>query len=216
VRSPIARLLESANGGTLLLDEIEDLAPAPQVSSCACCRPASSAGRQQRYARSMPGDRRSESGDARLVQQKIFARTCFSSRRAAHSRAPRASGARRSQLIDYAIESFNRRTGTRFGNLSEATRRHSSALMAEHPGARKPRRAHARNSTDPVVDESLMTSGVAEQTPERRAQRIVALWSGTAGRAKSRARARTLARDALAAHDALQAVALSSETFQRA
>jgi len=115
---------------------------------------------------------------ARLVQQKIFRADLFFRLDVLRIHVPPLRERREDvpQLIDYAIESFNRRTGTRFGNLSEATR--AALQRRSWPGnIRELENLVERtlvNSTDPVVDESLMTSGVAEQTPEDERQRIVA------------------------------------------
>ncbi len=173
-------LLESANGGTLLIDEIEDLAPGPQVKLLRVLqsrefKPVGSSRWVRFDTRVIAASNQEVS---RLVQQKLFRADLFFRLDVLRIHVPPLRERREDVplLVDYAIERFNRRAGTRFGKLSEETQ----AALARRPWPGNVRELENLvertlvNSTDPVVDESLMTSGAVEESPEDERQRIVA------------------------------------------
>jgi DNA-binding NtrC family response regulator len=173
-------LLESAHGGTLLLDEIEDLGAAPQVKLLRVLqsrefKPVGSNRFLRFDARVIAASNQEIS---RLVQQKHFRADLFFRLDVLRIRVPPLRERRRDirELVDYAIGRFNRRMGTRFGRISEST---ASALE------RRPWPGNVRelenlvertlvNSTDPHLDEALMTSGIADDAPGDERERIVA------------------------------------------
>jgi DNA-binding NtrC family response regulator len=173
-------LLESAHGGTLLLDEIEDLGAAPQVKLLRVLqsrefKPVGSNRFVRFDARVIAASNQEIS---RLVQQKQFRADLFFRLDVLRVRvAPlreRRDDVR--ELVDYATQRFNRRTGTSFGRISDAT---ASALERRSwPGnVRELENLVERtlvNSTDPHLDETLMTSGIADEAPGDDRERIVA------------------------------------------
>jgi len=173
-------LLETANGGTLLIDEIEDLASGPQVKLLRVLqsrefKPVGSS-RWVRFDTRVIAASNQEI--SRLVQQKLFRADLFFRLDVLRIHVPPLRERREDvpQLVEYAIERFNRRAGTRFGKPSDETL--AALARRSWPGnVRELENLIERtlvNSTDPVVDESLMTSPVVEESAEDDRQRIVA------------------------------------------
>ena len=172
-------LIESAAGGTLLLDEIEDLAQGPQVKLLRVLqsrefKPVGTSRFVRFDARVIAA---SNQEVARLVQQKRFRADLFFRLDVLRIQVPPLRERRDDVplLVAHAIERFNHRSATRFGKVSEPTM--TSLQRRPWPGnVRELENLVERtlvNSTDPVIDESMMKSGIADESPEDERQRIV-------------------------------------------
>jgi DNA-binding NtrC family response regulator len=173
-------LLESAHGGTLLLDEIEDLAPGPQVKLLRVLQ-----GREFKpvgTTRFVRFDARviaaSNQDVERLVRQERFRADLFFRLDVLRLRVPPLRERREDvpRLVEHAIRRFNAANGTHFGGLSAEA---NAALMHRPwPGnVRELENLIERtlvNSCDPMIDESgLFPAGdpAGEHTEK---QRIIA------------------------------------------
>jgi two-component system, NtrC family, response regulator HydG len=170
-------LLESAHGGTLLLDEIEDLAPGPQVKLLRVLqsrefKPVGTTRFVRFDARVIAA---SNQDVARLVRQERFRADLFFRLDVLRLRVPPLRERREDvpRLVEHAIRRFNAANGTHFGGLSAEA---NTALMHRPwPGnVRELENLIERtlvNSCDPKIDESgLFPIGdpVGEQTEKQR------------------------------------------------
>ena len=155
-------LLESAHGGTLLLDEIEDLAPGPQVKLLRVLqnrefKPVGTTRFVRFDARVIAA---SNQDVERLVRQGRFRADLFFRLDVLRLRVPALRERREDvpRLVEHAIRRFNTANATRFGALSAEA---SAALMQRPwPGnVRELENSIERtlvNSCDPQIDESLL------------------------------------------------------------
>ncbi|MBI2962678.1 MAG: sigma-54-dependent Fis family transcriptional regulator [Deltaproteobacteria bacterium] len=173
-------LLESANGGTLLLDEIEDLPAGPQVKLLRVLQSREfkpvGTNRFVRFdARVIAASNQQIS---RLVQQQRFRADLFFRLDVLRIRVPALRERREDVplLVDHAVRRFDRRNGTRFGGFSRA---------ALNVLARRPWPGNVREldnlvertlvaSTDPVIEEGPILALGAEIREENERDRIAA------------------------------------------
>ena len=173
-------LLESAHGGTLLLDEIEDLAPGPQVKLLRVLqsrefKPVGTTRFVRFDARVIAA---SNQDVQRLVRQERFRADLFFRLDVLRLRVPPLRERREDvpRLVEHAIRRFNAANGTHFGGFSGEA---NAALMHRPwPGnVRELENLIERtlvNSCDPKIDESgLFPAGdpAGEHTEK---QRIIA------------------------------------------
>ena len=173
-------LLESAHGGTLLLDEIEDLPTAPQVKLLRVLqsrefKPVGSTRFVRFDARVIAA---SNQPMDRLVQQQRFRADLFFRLDVLRIRVP-ALRERRDDvplLVAHAIARFNRANRTSFGALSEE----ALAALVRRPWPGNVRELENLiertlvNSTDPTIDESAILPTDVELTDEHERTRIIA------------------------------------------
>ncbi len=173
-------LLESANGGTLLLDEVEDLASAAQAKLLRVLqsrefKPVGSS-RFVRFDGRVIAASNQEVGD--LVRQRRFRSDLFFRLDVLRIRVP-ALRERRDDLpllVDHAIRRYNRTNGTQFGSLSPD----ALGVLAKRPWTGNIRELEnviertLVNSADPEIDESPLfaLAGGGGEADER--ARIVA------------------------------------------
>ena len=160
-------LLESANGGTLLLDEIEDLPQGAQVKLLRVLqsrefKPVGAARFVRFDARVIAA---SNQDVERLVELERFRRDLFFRLDVLRIRVPPLRERRDDipRLAAHFVERFNHRSGTRFGALSDAAV--ETLTRRAWPGnVRELENLIERtlvNSTDPVIDESDITGDAA-------------------------------------------------------
>jgi len=173
-------LLESAHGGTLLLDEIEDLPTAPQVKLLRVLqsrefKPVGSTRFVRFDARVIAA---SNQPMERLVQQQRFRPDLFFRLDVLRIRVP-ALRERRDDvplLVAHAIARFNRANRTSFGALSEE----ALAALVRRPWPGNVRELENLiertlvNSSDPTIDESAILPTDVELTDEHERTRIIA------------------------------------------
>ncbi len=173
-------LLESATGGTLLLDEIEDLPPGPQVKLLRVLQ--SREFKPVGTNRFLRFDARviaaSNQQISRLVQQQRFREDLFFRLDVLRIRVP-ALRERKEDiplLIEHAVRRFNRRNSTRFGPFSST----ATEVLVRRPWPGNIRELENLvertlvNSTDPVIDEGPILELAAEVSAENERERIAA------------------------------------------
>jgi len=173
-------LLESAHRGTLLLDEIEDLAAGPQVKLLRVLqtrefKPVGSTRFVRFDARVIAA---SNQEIERLVQHRHFRADLFFRLDVLRIRVPPLRERRDDVplLVEHAVARFNRANGTRFGAVSPE----SIAVLVRRPWPGNVRELENLvertlvNSADPVIDESLLhpIGGPLDEQSDR--ERIVA------------------------------------------
>lgn len=173
-------VIEEADHGTLLLDEIEDLPPGPQVKLLRVLqtrefKPVGSSRFRRFDVRVIAASNRDVE---RLVEDGRFRRDLFFRLDVLRVRVPPLRERKEDVpcLAAYFVERYNRRHGTRFGCLSAAAL--ASMTRRAWPGnVRELENLIERtlvNSTSPVVDESVLASGApAEETADAERARIV-------------------------------------------
>jgi len=158
-------LLESAHGGTLLLDEIEDLAPAPQIKLLRVLqsrefKPVGTSRFVRFDARVIAA---SNQDIERLVQQDRFRADLFFRLDVLRIRVPALRDRKDdiSKLAEHCVRRFNQRSGTRFGSLSKDAL--GALARRSWPGnVRELENLIERtlvNSADPTIDESAILAG---------------------------------------------------------
>ncbi len=173
-------LLESAHGGTLLLDEIEDLAPGPQVKLLRVLqsrefRPVGTTRFVRFDARVIAA---SNQDVERLVRQGRFRTDLFFRLDVLRLRVPPLRERREDvpRLVEHAIRRFNAANGTRFGALSAE----ANAALARRPWPGNVREVENLiertlvNSCDPKIDESALFPVGDPAGDETEKERIVA------------------------------------------
>ncbi|HUE39534.1 MAG TPA: sigma-54 dependent transcriptional regulator [Candidatus Binatia bacterium] len=173
-------LLESAHRGTLLLDEIEDLAAGPQVKLLRVLqtrefKPVGSTRFVRFDARVIAA---SNQEIERLVHHRHFRADLFFRLDVLRIRVPPLRERRDDVplLVEHAVARFNRANGTRFGAVSPE----SIAVLVRRPWPGNVRELENLvermlvNSADPVIDESLLhpVGGPLDEQSDR--ERIVA------------------------------------------
>ena len=173
-------LLESAHRGTLLLDEIEDLAAGPQVKLLRVLqtrefKPVGSTRFVRFDARVIAA---SNQEIERLVQHRHFRADLFFRLDVLRIRVPPLRERRDDVplLVEHAVARFNRANGTHFGAVSPE----SIAVLVRRPWPGNVRELENLiertlvNSADPVIDESLLhpVGGPLDEQSDR--ERIVA------------------------------------------
>jgi DNA-binding NtrC family response regulator len=173
-------LLESAHGGTLLLDEIEDLATGPQVKLLRVLqsrefKPVGTTRFVRFDARVIAA---SNQDVERLVRQERFRADLFFRLDVLRLRVPPLRERREDvpRLVEHAIHRFNAAYGTRFGGLSAEA---NAALMHRPwPGnVRELENLIERtlvNSCDPKIDESGLFPSDDPAGEHTEKQRIIA------------------------------------------
>jgi len=173
-------LLESAHRGTLLLDEIEDLAAGPQVKLLRVLqtrefKPVGSTRFVRFDARVIAA---SNQEIERLVQHRQFRADLFFRLDVLRIRVPPLRERRDDVplLVEYAVARFNRANGTRFGAVSPE----SIAVLVRRPWPGNVRELENLvertlvNSADPVIDESLLHPVGSPLDEQSDRERIVA------------------------------------------
>lgn len=173
-------LLESANGGTLLLDEIEDLPAGTQVKLLRVLqarefKPVGTTKFLRFDARVIAAANQQIS---RLVQQQRFRADLFFRLDVLRIRVP-ALRERKDDipvLVEHAVRRSNRRNGTRFGDFSAEAK--DVLVRRPWPGnVRELENLVERtlvNSTDPIIDEGPVRALGAEVSDENERERIAA------------------------------------------
>jgi DNA-binding NtrC family response regulator len=173
-------LLESAHRGTLLLDEIEDLAAPPQVKLLRVLqthefKPVGSTRFVRFDARVIAA---SNQEIERLVQLRRFRADLFFRLDVLRVRVPPLRERRDDVplLIEHAIARFNRANGTRFGAVSADSM--ASLMRRAWPGnVRELENLVERtlvNSADPAIEERLLHPAGGPLTQENERDRIMA------------------------------------------
>jgi transcriptional regulator with PAS, ATPase and Fis domain len=161
-------LFETAKGGTLLLDEIEDLPTGPQskllrVLQCREFKPVGSSRFLHFDARVIAASNRDLE---RLMEEGRFRRDLFFRLDVLRIRVPPLRERREDvpQLAQYFIDRYNRRNRTRFGALSQD----ALAALARRPWPGNVRELENLvertlvNSSGQTIDESLLSAGATE------------------------------------------------------
>jgi DNA-binding NtrC family response regulator len=171
-------LLESAHGGTLLLDEVEDLPPGPQVKLLRVLqtrefKPVGTSRFVRFDARVIAA---SNQEIERLVQQRRFRADLFFRLDVLRLRVPPLRERRDDipRLLEHLVRRFNRANGTRYGSFSaEAT---ATLVHRPWPGnVRELENVIERtlvNSCDPTIDESAIRASAARLSEDDERQRI--------------------------------------------
>jgi DNA-binding NtrC family response regulator len=173
-------LLESAHGGTLLLDEIEDLPPGPQVKLLRVLqtrefKPVGTPRFVRFDARVIAA---SNQEIERLVQQRRFRADLFFRLDVLRLRVPPLRERRDDipRLVEHAVRRFNRVNSTRYGSFSAEAM--ASLVRRQWPGnVRELENLIERtlvNSCDPTIDESAIRASAARSSEEDERQRIAA------------------------------------------
>jgi DNA-binding NtrC family response regulator len=173
-------LLESAHGGTLLLDEIEDLPPGPQVKLLRVLqsrefKPVGTTRFVRFDARVIAA---SNQDVERLVRLGRFRSDLFFRLDVLRLRVPPLRERREDvpRLVDHAIRRFNAANGTRFGSLSPE----ASAALARRPWPGNVRELENLiertlvNSYDPKIEESVLFPAGDPAGDETEKERIIA------------------------------------------
>jgi formate hydrogenlyase transcriptional activator len=173
-------LLESAHRGTLLLDEIEDLAAGPQIKLLRVLqtrefKPVGTTRFVRFDARVIAA---SNQDLERLVQHRRFRADLFFRLDVLRIRVPALRERREDVplLFEYSIARFNRANGTRFGAISPQ----SMAALVRRPwpgNVRELENVIERtlvNSSHPTIDESLLHPAGGPVTEDNERERIVA------------------------------------------
>jgi two-component system response regulator GlrR len=173
-------LLESANGGTLLLDEVEDLPRAAQVKLLRVLqtrefKPVGTTRFLRFDARLIAA---SNQDVARLVDERRFRADLFFRLDVLRIRVPALRERKEDipSLVEHATRCFNRRNDTRFGAFSPET----LAVLAKRPwpgNVRELENVVERtlvNSSDPTIDEAPLRVLAAETGDEGERDRIAA------------------------------------------
>ncbi len=173
-------LLESAHGGTLLLDEIEDLAPGPQVKLLRVLqsrefKPVGTTRFVRFDARVLAA---SNQDVERLVRQGRFRADLFFRLDVLRLRVPPLRERREDvpRLVEHAIRRFNAANGTRFGALSTE----ANAALARRPWPGNVRELENLiertlvNSSDPKIEESGLFPAGDPASDETEKERIIA------------------------------------------
>jgi DNA-binding NtrC family response regulator len=173
-------LLESAHGGTLLLDEIEDLPPGPQVKLLRVLqtrefKPVGTSRFVRVDARVLAA---SNQEIERLVQQRRFRADLFFRLDVLRLRVPPLRERRDDipRLVEHAVRRFNRANGTRYGSFSAEAM--AELVRRQWPGnIRELENVIERtlvNSCDPTIDESAIRASAARSSEEDERERIAA------------------------------------------
>jgi DNA-binding NtrC family response regulator len=173
-------LLESAHGGTLLLDEIEDLAPGPQVKLLRVLqsrefKPVGTTRFVRFDARVIAA---SNQDVERLVRQGRFRADLFFRLDVLRLRVPPLRERKEDvpRLVEHAIRRFNAANGTRFGVLSPE----AYAALARRPWPGNVRELENLiertlvNSCDPKIEESGLFPAGDPESDETEKERIIA------------------------------------------
>ena len=173
-------LLESAHRGTLLLDEIEDLAAGPQIKLLRVLqtrefKPVGTTRFVRFDARVIAA---SNQDVERLVQHRRFRADLFFRLDVLRIRVPALRERREDVplLFEHSIARFNRANGTRFGAISPQ----SMAALVRRPwpgNVRELENVIERtlvNSSHPTIDESLLHPAGGPVTEDNERERIVA------------------------------------------
>ncbi len=174
-------LLESANGGTLLLDEVEDLPAGPQVKLLRVLqtrefKPVGTSRFIRFDARLIAA---SNQEIERLVQQQRFRADLFFRLDVLRLRVPPLRERRDDipRLVEHAVRRFNRANGTRYGSFSAEAM--TALVHRPWPGnIRELENAIERtlvNSCDPTIDESAIRAVAVRLSEEDERERIVAV-----------------------------------------
>ena len=174
-------LLESASGGTLLLDEIEDLPPGPQVKLLRVLqsrefKPVGTSRFVRFDARVIAA---SNQEVERLVAQHRFRSDLFFRLDVLRVRVPALRDRRDDvpRLVEHAIRRFNRASGTQFGSVSAVAM--SALTRRPWPGnVRELENVIERtlvNSTSPTIDERAIQAASPASEEEDRARIVAAL-----------------------------------------
>jgi DNA-binding NtrC family response regulator len=171
-------LLESANGGTLLLDEVEDLAPGAQVKLLRVLqtrefKPVGTTRFVRFGARAVAASNQDLS---RLVEAGRFRADLFFRLDVLRLRVPPLRDRRDDipRLVEHAVRCFNRRNQTQFGAFSAQ----AMAVLVKRPwpgNVRELENAIERtlvNSANPTIDETPFRALAAEMTDESERERI--------------------------------------------
>jgi two-component system response regulator AtoC len=172
-------LLESAHGGTLLLDEIEDLAPGPQVKLLRVLqsrefKPVGTTRFVRFDARVIAA---SNQDVERLVRQGRFRADLFFRLDVLRLHVPALRERREDvpRLVEHAIRRFNAANGTRFGALSTE----ANAALARRPWPGNVRELENLiertlvNSCDPKIEESGLFPAGDPARDETEKERII-------------------------------------------
>jgi DNA-binding NtrC family response regulator len=172
-------LLESAHGGTLLLDEIEDLPPGPQVKLLRVLQTREF--KPVGLSRFVRFDARviaaSNQEIERLVQQRRFRADLFFRLNVLPLRVPPLRERRDDipLLVEHAVRRFNRANGTRYGSFSGEAR--EALVRRPWPGnVRELENLIERtlvNSSDPMIDESAIRASATRLSEADERERIV-------------------------------------------
>jgi two-component system, NtrC family, response regulator HydG len=173
-------LLESAHGGTLLLDEIEDLPPGPQVKLLRVLqsrefKPVGTTRFVRFDARVIAA---SNQDVERLVRQGRFRADLFFRLDVLRLRVPPLRERREDvpRLVEHAIRRFNAANGTCFGALSAE----ANAALARRPWPGNVRELENMiertlvNSCDPKIEESVLFPVGDPAGDETEKERIIA------------------------------------------
>ncbi|HSD10710.1 MAG TPA: sigma-54 dependent transcriptional regulator [Candidatus Binatia bacterium] len=173
-------LLESAHGGTFLLDEIEDLPPGPQVKLLRVLqtrefKPVGTSRFVRFDARVIAA---SNQEIERLVQQQRFRADLFFRLNVLRLHVPPLRERRDDipRLVEHAVRRFNRANGTRYGSFSAE----AMAALARRPwpgNVRELENVIERtlvNSCDPTIDESAIRALAARLSEDDERERIIA------------------------------------------
>jgi len=171
-------LLESASGGTLLLDEVEDLPPSAQVKLLRVLqtrefKPVGAARFLRFDARVIAASNQEIS---RLVEARRFRADLFFRLDVLRLRVPPLRDRREDipLLVEHAIRCFNRRNRTHFGALSPE----AMAILMKRPwpgNVRELENVVERtlvNSVDPRIDEAPLRALAEEMSEEGDRERI--------------------------------------------